>query len=80
MIVSKLEDVSMMTALFETASAVGTVGITMGITPGVGMVTKLILTVLMFVGRVGSLTILMAFSSERRMIASKLPLEKVQIG
>ncbi|MBS6195035.1 MAG: Trk family potassium uptake protein [Clostridiales bacterium] len=80
MIVSKLEGVSMMTALFETASAVGTVGITMGITPEVGMVSKLLLTMLMFVGRVGSLTILMAFSSERRMIASKLPLEKVQIG
>lgn len=80
MLVAKLENVPMMTALFETASAVGTVGITMGITPGVGMASKILLTVLMFVGRVGSLTILMAFSSERKMVPSKLPLEKVQIG
>lgn len=80
MVIAKLEGVSMMTALFETASAVGTVGITLGITPGVGMISKIILMLLMFVGRVGSLTILMSFSSERKMTASKLPLEKVQIG
>lgn len=80
MIISKLEGVSMLTAFFETSSAVGTVGLTLGITPGVGMISKLLLTLLMFVGRVGSITILMSFSSERKMVASKLPLEKVQIG
>lgn len=80
MLISKLEEVSMMTALFEAASALGTVGLTMGLTPSVGMVTKLLLILLMFVGRVGSLTILMAFSSPRKMVTSKLPLEKVQIG
>lgn len=80
MLISKLEGVSMMAALFETASALGTVGLTLGLTPGVGMVSKLLLALLMFVGRVGSLTILMAFSSPGKMIASKLPLEKVQIG
>lgn len=80
MIISKIEEVPMMTALFEAASALGTVGLTMGLTPNLGMVSKLLLIVLMFVGRVGSLTILMAFSSTRKMVASKLPLEKVQIG
>lgn len=80
MVISKLEAVPMMTAFFETTSAMGTVGLTLGITPEVGIVSKLLLTVLMFVGRVGSITILMSFSSERKMVASKLPLEKVQIG
>lgn len=80
MLISKLEGISMLTSLFETASAVGTVGLTLGVTPGLGMVSKLLLALLMFVGRVGSLTILMAFSSPGKMIASKLPLEKVQIG
>ena len=80
MIISKLEGVSMLTAFFETSSAVGTVGLTLGITPEVGMISKLLLTLLMFVGRVGSITILMSFSSERKLVASKLPLEKVQIG
>lgn len=80
MIISKLEGVTMLTALFETASALGTVGLTLGLTPHVGMASKLLLALLMFVGRVGSITILMAFSSTRKMITSKLPLEKVQIG
>ncbi|NCB93274.1 MAG: Trk family potassium uptake protein [Clostridia bacterium] len=80
LLIAKLESVPMMTALFESASALGTVGLTLGITPQVGMVSKLVLAALMFIGRVGSITILMAFSSERKMVASKLPLEKVQIG
>lgn len=80
MLISKLENVTMLTALFETTSALGTVGLTMGITSQLGMLSKLLLALLMFVGRVGSLTILMAFSSPKRMVASKLPLEKVQIG
>ena len=78
--IAKLESVNMITALFEVVSALGTVGVTLGITPQVGMVSKIILIVLMYIGRVGSLTILMAFSSERKIISSKLPLEKVQIG
>ncbi len=80
MLISKLENVTMMTALFETTSALGTVGLTLGITPQLGMFSKMLLAVLMFVGRVGSLTILLAFSSPKKMVASKLPLEKVQIG
>ena len=80
MLISKLENVTMMTALFETTSALGTVGLTLGIAPQLGMFSKMLLAVLMFVGRVGSLTILLAFSSPKKMVASKLPLEKVQIG
>ncbi len=80
LIIAKLESVSIITALFETASAIGTVGLTLGITPGVGMISKFILILLMYIGRVGSLTILMAFASERKMTSAKLPLEKIQIG
>ena len=80
MLISKLENVTMLTALFETTSALGTVGLTLGNTPQLGMFSKLLLALLMFVGRVGSLTILLAFSSPKKMVASKLPLEKVQIG
>ena len=42
--------------LFEAASALGTVGLSMGITPGLTHLGKLIVTVLMFCGRVGPLT------------------------
>ena len=79
-LISKLESIPILTALFETASALGTVGLSLNLTPQVGMVSKIILAMLMFIGRVGSVTIMMGFSSPRKMSPSKLPLEKVQIG
>ena len=79
-ILSALEGLPLLTALFESVSAVATVGLTLGVTPGLGMVSKLLLAFLMLCGRVGSITMLLAFSSEKRVTNSKLPLEKVQVG
>lgn len=79
-VISALEKIPVLTALFETVSAMATVGLTLGITPGVGMVSKMILAFLMLCGRVGSITMLLAFSSDRRVISSRLPLEKIQVG
>ena len=70
----------MLTCLFETASAVGTVGLTLGITPGLGLVSRLILIVLMFFGRVGGLTLIFAALSDRQKNASMLPKEKITVG
>lgn len=75
-----LEDLPMLTALFETVSAMATVGLTLGVTPSVGMASKMILAFLMLCGRVGSVTMLLAFSSEKRVASSRLPLEKIQVG
>lgn len=79
-IISAAEGLPILTALFETVSAMATVGLSFGVTPTVGMLSKLILAFLMLCGRVGSITMLLAFSSEKRVISSKLPLEKVQVG
>lgn len=79
-IISALEGLPLLTALFESVSAVATVGLTLGVTPGLGMVSKLLLAFLMLCGRVGSITMLLAFSSEKRVTNSRLPLEKVQVG
>ncbi len=79
-IISALEDLPLLTALFESVSAMATVGVTLGVTPSLGMVSKLLLAFLMLCGRVGSITMLLAFSSDKRVINSKLPLEKVQVG
>ena len=48
--------------LFETVSAFGTVGLTRGITPDMSVVSKLLISVTMFLGRVGPLTVSMALS------------------
>jgi trk system potassium uptake protein len=50
--------------LFETVSAFGTVGLSTGITGGLSMAGKLILTVVMFVGRLGPLVIVIAVSRQ----------------
>ncbi|RFT16210.1 MAG: Potassium uptake protein, integral membrane component, KtrB [Candidatus Saccharicenans subterraneus] len=49
-------------ALFEVVSAFGTVGLSLGITPNLHPLNKLILVVTMYLGRIGPLTMLYAFS------------------
>lgn len=78
--ISAIEGLPLLTCLFESVSAMATVGLTLGITPSLGMVSKLLLAFLMLCGRVGSVTMLLAFSSEKRVINSRLPLDKVQVG
>ena len=75
-----LEDLPMLTCLFETASAIGTVGLTLGITPELGMVSRGILILLMFFGRVGCLTLVFAASSGTKYNPAKLPKEKITVG
>lgn len=66
--------------LFESLSAMGTVGLTMGITPDLGVFSKLCLIVLMYCGRLGSIAVAMAIV--RRKIIPKIsyPEEKITIG
>lgn len=78
--ISRLEGIPLVTCLFETASAVGTVGLTLGVTPGLGTVSRVILMLLMFLGRVGGLTMIYAAQSARRPVKGTLPLEKVTVG
>ena len=79
-LLSLLEGLPMMTCLFETASAIGTVGLTLGITPQLGFLSRLILIFLMFFGRVGGLTLIFAALSGSSKHFSKLPQEKITVG
>ena len=80
MVISRLESLPLLTCLFETASALGTVGLTLGITPGLGAVSRGILIALMFLGRVGGLTLIYAAQSVRATPRSTLPVERITIG
>lgn len=80
LIISISEGLPMGICLFETASAVGTVGLTLGITPGLGALSRMVLIVLMFFGRVGGLTLIYAALSGRRVNVSRLPQEKIMVG
>ncbi len=61
---------------FETASAVGTVGLTLGITPQLGILSRIVLIILMFMGRVGGLTLIYAAFSGNGNSYSKFPERK----
>lgn len=78
--ISMLEGLPMYQCLFETASAIGTVGLTLGVTPGLGAPSRLILIGLMFFGRVGGLTLIFAALSGAKKTGSKLPQEKITVG
>ena len=80
MVISAVEGLPLLTCLFESASAAGTVGLSLGITPGLGTVSRLVLIALMFFGRVGGLTLIFATLPANRNTLSKLPLEKITVG
>ena len=80
MVISAAEGLPLLTCLFESASAVGTVGLSLGITPGLGTVSRLVLICLMFFGRVGGLTLIFATLPANKNTLSKLPLEKITVG
>lgn len=79
-IMSEVERLPLGICLYETASAVGTVGLTLGITPQLGIVSQYLLIILMFLGRVGGLTLIYAALSGKNKNLSKLPLEKITVG
>ncbi|PIS35975.1 MAG: hypothetical protein CO150_03705 [Nitrospirae bacterium CG_4_9_14_3_um_filter_53_35] len=66
--------------LFETVSAFGTVGLSTGVTPSLSVPGKLILMVLMFVGRLGPITIALAITSEKRDEGFTYPEENIMVG
>ena len=80
MIISSIEHIPLLTSLFETASAIGTVGLTLGITTNLGLVSRLILIVLMFFGRVGGLTLVFAATKALINNGNKYPQEKITVG
>ncbi len=78
--ISHIEHLPLLTCLFETASALGTVGLTLGITAGLSPVSRVILIVLMYLGRVGGLTLIYAAQAGRKVTKNTLPLEKITVG
>lgn len=81
MAISALEGFPLLVCLFETASAVATVGLTLGITPELCLMSKCILILLMYIGRVGGLTLVFAaLSGSRRGNTARLPQEKLMVG
>ena len=72
---------TMMPVIFETVSAISTVGLSLGITAGLSVWSKIIVIALMFIGRVGYLTLFMSIGSvDSRYGLIDLPTAEVNIG
>ena len=78
--ISVYEDLPLSSCLYEAASAVGTVGLTLGITPQLHIPSQMVLIALMYLGRVGGLTLVYAAVSTKKAGSAKLPQESITIG
>lgn len=79
-IICHVDGVALLPALFETASAVATVGLSLGLTPHLSVVSHLLLILLMFFGRVGGLTLLYAVAQGYAPEHSQMPQETITLG
>ena len=73
-------DLAFDSCLFEAISAIGTVGLTVGITPTLGAFSKFCLIILMYCGRLGSIAVAMAIVRRRIIPKISYPEEKIIIG
>jgi len=66
--------------LFETISAVSTVGMTTGITRDLNLIGRIVIMVLMYIGRIGSMTLALSFIQRPTLQPTTYPIEKITIG
>ncbi len=81
MLLCWLDHIPLLGALFETSSAVATVGLSLGYTPELSALSHLILILLMYIGRVGGLTLMYGVVEQDALTgAVQLPLENITVG
>ena len=79
-LVSIFENIGFRDLLFEVVSAFATVGLSTGATAYLHIPGKILITMLMFLGRLGPLTVVLAFSSYKRKINYTFAQEKIMVG
>ena len=80
MTISAIEKLPITVCLYETASAVGPVGLSLGITPTLKVASKVSLILSMFFGRVGGMTLIYAAFGANKKQAAKLPTDTIAVG
>ena len=79
-LICAVEGVPVIDALFETFSAVATVGLTLSLTPTLCGFSKFLILLLMYIGRVGGLTVLLSLAGKADGGACRYPEEHVAVG
>jgi len=80
MAIAKIEHIAFLRTLFESASAVATVGLSMGITTKLSSISKIILILLMYTGRVGGLTLVFAAITRKSTGNRQYPADNIAVG
>lgn len=80
MIINAIQPFQIKDTFFEAVSAIGTVGLSTGITHQLNTISKLLITLLMYGGRVGLLSLAMIFANKRNVVPINRPIEKIIIG
>ena len=80
LLISAMEDAAFLDVLYETVSAVATVGLSRNLTPTLCIGSKLVLILLMYAGRLGGLSLFLALGETAKPEPLKRPVEKVLIG
>jgi trk system potassium uptake protein TrkH len=79
-LICALEPFGLREVSYEVTSAMATVGLSMGMTSSLGVVSKLILIVLMYAGRLGGLSLFLALAESDDQAPLERPVEKILIG
>ena len=74
------EGADIVACLFETFSAIATVGLSLSLTPTLSSASKTIIIILMFLGRVGGITVLLSLSGKNKKSGYRLPAENITVG
>ena len=80
MIICNVQNFEMDDVIFECFSAIGTVRMSTGITRSLNAISQVVIIMLMFIGRIGSMTFAFAFLQNRHTVAIRLPKEDVSVG
>ncbi len=80
LILCAVEPFTLKDALFESVSALGSVGLSVGTIPSLSITGKVVIVVLMFAGRIGWVTLLIALAKKRIDPQVERPVEKILIG
>jgi len=74
------DGLALLPALFEITSAFGTTGLSLNVTPELSPFGKVFVAVIMFLGRVGPITFIVAMAARQRPMSYKYPQEDIAIG
>ena len=75
-------EMDFLSLLYEAVSAIGTVGLTADVTPNLGMASKIVIMCMMYIGRLGPVTIALVFGTRKNMKERirELPEQRIMVG